>query len=158
MKRSTLRSLLAVAAPALVVCAWNPVGTDQDDPAIAGQEPEAEPVMLVQYLEVVTPEVDATCAALAEMHGVTFGEAEPGLGSARTAALKSGGRIGVRAPLRPDEEPVVRPYVLVSDITAALKVAEDAGAEVAVGPTEIPGHGTFAIYFQGGIQHGLWQL
>ena len=24
--------------------------------------------------------------------------------------------------------------------------------------TEIPGHGTFAIYLQGGIDHGLWQL
>jgi hypothetical protein len=24
-------------------------------------------------------------------------------------------------------------------------------------PKEIPGHGTFAIYIQGGIHHGLWQ-
>jgi len=24
-------------------------------------------------------------------------------------------------------------------------------------PTQIPGHGTFAIYIQGGIQHGLWK-
>ena len=25
-------------------------------------------------------------------------------------------------------------------------------------PLEIPGHGTFAIYIQGGVHHGLWQL
>ncbi len=24
-------------------------------------------------------------------------------------------------------------------------------------PMEIPGHGTFAIYIQGGIHHGFWQ-
>ncbi|MHB1193997.1 MAG: hypothetical protein ACYC6F_13225 [Longimicrobiales bacterium] len=33
-----------------------------------------------------------------------------------------------------------------------------AGSEVAHPPTEIPGHGTFAIYIQGGVHHGLWQL
>jgi uncharacterized protein len=32
------------------------------------------------------------------------------------------------------------------------------GAQIAHSPLEIEGHGTFAIYFQGGIQHGLWQL
>jgi hypothetical protein len=32
------------------------------------------------------------------------------------------------------------------------------GGEVAIGPLEIPGHGTFAIYVQGGIDHGLWKL
>lgn len=25
-------------------------------------------------------------------------------------------------------------------------------------PLEIPGKGTFAIYIQGGVDHGLWQL
>lgn len=33
----------------------------------------------------------------------------------------------------------------------------EGGAELAHPPLEIPGHGTFAIYFQGGVQHGLWQ-
>ncbi|MCG6990067.1 MAG: hydroxylase, partial [Gemmatimonadetes bacterium] len=36
--------------------------------------------------------------------------------------------------------------------------AVEAGAEVAHPPLEIPGHGTFAIYIQGGVHHGLWQL
>ncbi len=113
--------------------------------------------MQVHYFEVITPEVDATCAALAKLHGVTFSEPEAGLGNARTAALDSGGRIGVRAPMNETEEPVVRPYVLVDDIEAAAEAAKAAGAEIAHPPMEIPGHGKFAIYIQGGIHHGLWQ-
>ncbi len=111
----------------------------------------------VQYLEIVTPAVQETCTALAKAHGVTFSDPIPELGNARTALLKDGGRLGVRAPLRATEQPVVRPYLLVEDIQAAVKAAEVAGGQVAIGPTEIPGHGTFAIYVLGGIDHGLWQ-
>ncbi len=56
------------------------------------------------------------------------------------------------------EAPVVRPYLLVSNIEAALEEAVAAGGEVAHPPLEIPGRGTFAIYIQGGIHHGLWQI
>ena len=55
------------------------------------------------------------------------------------------------------EVPVVRPYWLVDDIEAALAAALETGAEVAHPPMEIRGHGSFAIYVQGGIHHGLWQ-
>ena len=109
--------------------------------------------MLVQYLEIVTKAVDATCTTLGKAHQVTFDEPNPNLGNARTAALKGGGRIGVRAPMREDEAPVVRPYLLVEDIDSAVKEAETAGAEVAMPPMEIPGEGTFAIYIMGGIEH-----
>lgn len=114
--------------------------------------------MQVYYLEIVTPLVDQTCRALEKTHDVTFGEPIAELGNARTVKLKDGGRIGVRAPMRDTEEPVVRPYILVNDIDAAIKAAEAAGAEVAMRPTKIPGHGAFAIYLLGGIDHGLWQL
>lgn len=114
--------------------------------------------MQVHYLEIVTPEVDATCATLAQLHGVTFSEDDPGLGNARTAALAGGGMIGVRAPMHEAEEPVVRPYLLVEDIEEAAAAAARAGAMMAHPPMEIPGHGTFAIYIIGGIHHGLWQL
>jgi predicted enzyme related to lactoylglutathione lyase len=60
--------------------------------------------------------------------------------------------------MRETEEPVVRPYWLVDDIDAAVAAAVQAGGEVAHPPTEIPGRGTFAIYLQGGNDHGLWQL
>jgi len=52
----------------------------------------------------------------------------------------------------------VRPYWLVDDIVAAVAAAVQAGAELAVPPMEIPGHGTFAIYRRGGNDHGLWQV
>jgi predicted enzyme related to lactoylglutathione lyase len=114
--------------------------------------------MKVQYLEIVTPDVDATCATFAKLHGVTFGEPEAGLGGARTARLSGGGKVGVRAPMHETETPAVRPYVLVDDIEAAVEAAEELGAEIAHPPLELPGHGTFAIYIRGGVQYGLWQL
>ena len=113
--------------------------------------------MQVHYLEIVTPEVDATCAAYERLHRVSFGDPDPVLGNARTAALANGGLLGVRAPMHESEEPVVRPYILVDDIDAAARAAEEAGGEIAHPPMEIPGHGKFAIYIRGGIHHGLWQ-
>ena len=113
--------------------------------------------MQIQYLEIVTPDVDATCTAYENLHGVSFGEPQAGLGNARTAMLAAGGMVGVRAPMHDAEEPVVRPYVLVDDIDAAAAVAVDSGGEIAHPPMELPGHGKFAIYIQGGVHHGLWQ-
>ena len=152
------RSVLALLVPALVLWAHSPSALGiQDSSAPEAQASKQEKGMLVQYLEVVTPDVDATCSALEKLHGVEFGKPEAALGNARTATLKGGGRIGVRAPLREDEEPVVRPYVLVEDIEAAVKAAEAAGGEFAMYATEAPGLCKFAIYFQGGIQYGLWE-
>ena len=114
--------------------------------------------MQVHYLEIVTPEVDATCAAYEKLHGVSFSAPEAGLGNARTAKLANGGLLGVRAPMHETEEPVVRPYLLVDDIDAAATAAVEAGGEIAHPTMEIPGHGKFAIYIQGGIHHGLWEV
>lgn len=114
--------------------------------------------MRIHYLEIVTREVDATCATHEQLNGVTFGEADPGLGNARTAALKNGGMIGVRAPMHESEESVVRPYLLVNDIDAAVATVVNTGGEIAHPPMEIPGHGKFAIFIQGGIHYGLWQV
>ena len=114
--------------------------------------------MQIHYLEIVTKDVDAVCAAYAHLHGVTFSGGDPGLGGARTAPLPDSGMLGVRAPMHEAEEPVVRPYLLVEDIEAAIAAAVKQGGEVAHPPMELPGHGTFAIFIQGGIHHGLWQV
>lgn len=113
--------------------------------------------MQIYYLEIVTQDVDAVCAAYTAANGVQFGAPDPGLGAARTATLPGGGLVGVRAPLRDTEAPVVRPYWLVDDIAAAVAASVHAGGVLAVPPMEIPGHGTCAIYLQGGVDHGLWQ-
>jgi glycerol-3-phosphate dehydrogenase len=84
----------------------------------------------IRFLEIVTPDLDKTCETLAAVHGVTFGEPTPELGNARTASLKGGGVISVRAPMRATESPVVRPYLLVDDIAAAVKEAEARGAVI----------------------------
>jgi predicted enzyme related to lactoylglutathione lyase len=114
--------------------------------------------MIVHYLEIVTPDVDTTCEACSQIHGVTFGAPEPMLGGARTAPLSDGGRVGVRAPMAEHEAPVVRTYLRVEDIEAAVVAVEAAGATIAHPPLELPGLGRFAIYIQGGLQHGLWQV
>ncbi|HEU5208365.1 MAG TPA: hypothetical protein VFU06_03050 [Longimicrobiales bacterium] len=113
--------------------------------------------MQIYYLEIVTGEVDAVCAAYEAANGVRFDAPDVGLGNARTAGMPGGGLVGVRAPLRETEAPVVRPYWLVDDIEAAVAAVVKAGGEIAHPPMEIPGHGTFAIYLLGGIDHGLWQ-
>jgi uncharacterized protein len=112
----------------------------------------------IHYLEIVTKDLDAVCAAYSAANGVEFGTPDAGLGNARTAPLPGGGLVGVRAPLRATEGPVVRPYWLVDDIEGAVAAAVEAGGEIAHPPMTIPGHGTFAIYIQGGIDHGFWQL
>jgi len=122
-----------------------------------GGEATNAPSMLVQYLEIVSSDVEVTCSGLAKVHGVTFGEPVAMLGNARTAALSEGGRISVRAPMAEHDQPIVRPYFLVDDIEAAIKAAEAAGAEFAMRTTEIPGQGKFAIYFVAGTQFGLWE-
>ncbi|MDB4413621.1 hypothetical protein N9189_03750 [Pirellulaceae bacterium] len=114
--------------------------------------------MLVYYLEIVTPHVDATCATYADLHDVIFAEGDPALGNARVAKLANGGMIGVRAPMHESESPVVRPYVQVDDIDTAVATVEKTGCKIAHPPMELPGHGKFAIYEQGGIHQGLWQV
>lgn len=164
MISSPIRLGVACLAPLLLVGAAagvrQPTGSERAgmEPAGTAHHAEESKAMRVQYLEIVTPSVNETCEVLAEAHGVTFSDPVAELGNARTAELKDGGRIGVRAPMRATEEPVVRPYVLVDDIRAAVKAAEASGAEVAIPPMEIPGQGTFSIFILGGIEHGLWQL
>ncbi|MDA1013213.1 MAG: hydroxylase [Planctomycetota bacterium] len=114
--------------------------------------------MQIQYLEIVTPDIDLVCAAYEKSHGVKFSAPEAALGNARTASMAGGGLIGVRAPMHDAEEPVIRPYLLVDDIDVAAALAVEAGGEIAHPPMEIPGRGKFAIYIQSGIHHGLWQV
>lgn len=114
--------------------------------------------MQIHYLEMVTPDVDATCELYTGVHGVEFGDADASLGGARVARLTNGAMLGVRAPMHSGENPVTRAYMLVSDIEAAVAAAKNSGAEIAVPPMEIPGHGKCAIYLQGGIEAGFWQL
>ena len=144
MKRASTRFRLCCLAPLLFVGAAAGIRPVDDRSPVDGARAEGV-ALQIEYLEIVTASVDQTCDALAKAHGAEFGEPIPELGNARTADLKDGGRVGVRAPMSPNETPVVRPYILVNDIDAAVKAAETAG------------QGRFAIYLLGGIQHGLWE-
>ena len=114
--------------------------------------------MKIHYLEIVASDIDAVCRAYEAAHGIRFGVADNSLGGARILSLPDGSMVGVRGRLHASEEPVIRPYWLADDIESALAEAAKQGAEVIHSPLEIPGKGTFAIYIQGSVHHGLWQL
>lgn len=136
-----------------------PVGARTSAPDAFNSWPESfdGDFMKVHYLEIVTQEVDSVCAMYEQALGLTFNDADQNLGGARTVKLANGGMLGVRGPMHTNEKPVVRPYLLVEDIAAAVAKAKDLGAEIAVPPMLIPGHGSCAIYFLGGVEFGLWQ-
>lgn len=130
----------------------------KDEKNKAGKKDMKEKNIQIQYLEIVTPKVDEICKQYSAVHGVTFGDPVPGYGNARTAKLSSGGLIGVRAPMRSNENPVVRPYSLVDNLEKAVAAAKEAGAEVAIPRMELPGgNGSIAIVILGGIDCGFWQ-
>lgn len=116
------------------------------------------PEHAVHYLEIVTPDVAAACRIYGEAFGLRFQGPVAELGNARVAELPGGTRLGIRAPMHPSEQPVVRPYLRVRDVAVAVAAAAERGGEIALEPTELPGHGRIAIYLQGGNQHGLWQV
>lgn len=166
-RRTVVRlGLAAVIAPAAALTALgctrpSSQDTNGDDHASTTDDhplSQQEAAVKIHYLEIVTPDVAAACALYSATYGVSFGDADPNLGGARTADLDGGGMLGVRGPLRDTEMPVVRPYVLVPDIDVAVAAANEAGAEIAMMPMEIPGYGQFAIIIHGGIESGLWQV
>lgn len=113
--------------------------------------------MRVHYLEIVCRDVAAQCAALERLHALSFGPPQADLGQARVAKASDGTMIGVRAPLAEHEQPIIRTYIEVDDIAKAVKDAETAGGTIAYPPTKQGDTGTWAIYFLGDLQFGLWQ-
>lgn len=112
----------------------------------------------IHYLEIVSDEVERTRELLSRAHGWSFGEPQPDLGNAVVAELPGGSRCGIRAPMSPEEQPIVRTYLRVDDVDAEARRAVEHGAMLALAPTQLGAHGTIAIYFIGGIQQGIWQL
>jgi predicted enzyme related to lactoylglutathione lyase len=97
--------------------------------------------MAVDYLEIVTNDVDTLTALYERVH----------------ATCADGTLVGIRKPLAAHEQPIIRSYFAVDDIEAAVKSAEAHGAFVVYPPTQQGSRGTFAIVIQGDVQHGLWQ-
>ncbi len=109
--------------------------------------------MQIHYLEIVTRKVDADVPCTPRRTDCSSASPTPDSATRARRRWREGA-----SPMHESEQPVVRPYWLVDDIESAVAAAVKAGGEIAHPPMEIPGHGTFAIYFDGGVQHGLWQL
>ena len=172
-RRDLLQAGASLAIPLVglpLVCGCQPAkkqasneGSPQDDETsnAANQEPNKKETsgdkMQIHYLEIVTEESEALCKQYEAIHGVTFSDPDPMLGSARIAKFGNGSSLAIRGPMREGEAPVIRPYTLVENLKEAVAAAAEAGAEVALPEMEIPGHGTIAIVIQGGIECGFWQ-
>ena len=118
---------------------------------------EGDSNVRIHYLELVTNDVDALCTAYEKVHGLDFGSEDPDLGQARVAVQPDGSLLGIRKPLAEHEQPTMRTYLEVADIEKAVKEAEEGGAMIAYPPTKQGKRGTWAIFIQGDVQHGLWQ-
>lgn len=118
----------------------------------------AVPEHSVHYLEIVTPDVESTSELYATVYHWRFQPVIAELGNARVAKLPDGSLCGIRAPLHPDEKPIVRTYLRVVDLETAVSGAAKMGAKILLDRMEIAGHGSIAIYEHGGIQQGLWQV
>jgi predicted enzyme related to lactoylglutathione lyase len=113
--------------------------------------------MTVQYIEIVSNDVDRLTGLYQRMHGLAFGAPDADLGQARVATQADGTVVGIRKPLAVHEHPIMRTYFVVEDIQQVVKNAEDSGATIAYPPTRQGHWGTFAIVIQGEVEHGLWQ-
>ena len=111
----------------------------------------------IRFLEIVTSDVDGTIKIFETSGSVKFSEPIAELGNARVADLPDGSQMSIRAPMHDMETPVTRTYFLTDDIEDATQAAVKAGAELAHGVMEIPGHGKFSIFFHGGNQFGYWE-
>jgi|GEM_PF-3981281 len=70
--------------------ASNTEGYPPDQSNMHDQNDDMGNTMKIQYLEIVTPDVDAACALYSQMYSVVFGKADQNLGGARTANPASG--------------------------------------------------------------------
>ena len=118
----------------------------------------AVPEHSVHYLEIVASDPVAASHLYGKAYGWQFSPAVPELGNAFVAKLPGGSLCGIRGPLHEQEKPIVRTYLRVADLKAAVQKAAQLGATIALDSMEIPGRGKIAIYQLGGIEQGLWQL
>jgi len=143
-----LHGLLAIVGLVLLSACQSPPQTMNE---------KGGPEMQAHYVEIVSNNVDQQCNALEQVHGLSFGPMIQDLGQGKVAKTANGTLIGVRVPMAEHEQPIMRVYFAVDDITKAVKAAETAGAVVAYPPTKEGETGTWAIYILDGIQYGLWQ-
>lgn len=109
------------------------------------------------YHEIVCRDFEQVSKQYSQLVGIEFVKVAE-LGNALVATLPKGGRLGIRAPMSSSEEPLTRLYIQVDDLGASVTQVAKLGANILLERMEIPGQGIIAIYEQGGIEHGLWQV
>jgi predicted enzyme related to lactoylglutathione lyase len=105
--------------------------------------------VVVEYLEIVTNDVDAVTALYQRIHVLSFGPSGPDLAHARVATRVDGTLVGIRKSLAAHEQPIIRTYLTVEDIQQAVNKADDSGATIAYRPTRQGTRGTLQSRFMG---------
>jgi len=146
------------AATTLTLMWLLPAPGCMSDDIHGGSQDMTVPEHGVHYLEIITADIEAARDLYSEAYGWQFGPTVPELGNAYVATIPGGSICGIRAPMHDQELQGVRTYLRVADIAAATARAAELGAMIALGPTELPGHGTISIYIHSGIEQGLWQV
>lgn len=149
------RLLWAAALACLTSLACRAPHTSGDH---GGADHHGVPEHAIHYLEIVTPDPAAVRDLYAALYGWDFAPADPLLGQAFVAAMPGGSLCGIRAPMGDQELPVVRTYLRVPDLRAAIRAAADRGAVVAIESMSLGGHGEIAMYLLDGVEQGLWQV
>ena len=132
-------------------------GADANAQSSSKQSSPKGSTTTIHYLEIVSNDVDTLCETYERVHALSFGPEDPDAGQARVAVRPDGGLVGIRRPLAEHEQPTMRTYLEVVDIQKAVEEAERAGAIIAYPPTLHGELGTFAVFIQGDVQHGLRQ-
>lgn len=108
-------------------------------------------------LKLVTTGVGAVCQTHERLPEVGFGQPVTSPGNARTAKSPRDGLVGARGSPRTTKQPLVRSYLLGSEIEAAMAKAATAGSQIALPPMEVPRYGECQNFAQGDVEHRLWQ-
>ena len=98
---------------------------------------------LLSWNDLLTPDVEASAAFYRELFGWTI-EPIPGAGGQYWSIANGGDSNGGMMPLPPGGHPAWNLYFGVEDAEAAIARAGELGAQVVMGPMDVPG-GRFAV-------------
>ena len=115
----------------------------------------------MEHVELASKNPEATQKFLEKAFGWKFAVMGPEMGNYRMHGREqqaAAGTVGVRPLMDPKEQPGSIAYITVTNIDAAIKNVEAAGAKIIMPKTEIPGMGWSAVYHApGDVLGGLYQ-
>jgi len=111
----------------------------------------------IQHIEITTEDPGRLKSFLADVFGWTFETHPMPNGEYHMFRTPDGNGGGVLAPM-PGQPIAATPYINVEDAQATLEACKEAGAEILMPVTEVPGQGRFFWFrYGGGPPLACWQ-